>query len=355
MRRRGTVPTPLTPDEIEQLQHWGRVRDRLDTPEREAGWASLCRKIKAAHEGQYPSDWHAQVLSGLVWNQPGFLAGAGASEAVPGAPPAPAAPERTMLAMQFGDHCWIKNLESRPDLNGHRVVLRQWADAKQRWRCEPQSWNDSDKYIAIRPRNLSKDPVPLWQLATTGRVEAGAQITPENSTVVLRNAKDFDELGIEKPPTPSWDTVASWMTKGGDVWVGRNGKSERAGTGPEIAAELEALIKREGELRKMAVGEAVGHLGTVSVEDTLRHMLCQEALLKAQISLFTLRGELLLVQKGATQLREHLEHMTPVKEAWEKEHAPLDFWEDPEEVPEKDPELQRWAERAANRAGAPTR
>ena len=262
---------------------------------------------------------------------------------------------RTMLAMQFGDHCWIKDLESRPDLNGHRVVLRQWADAKQRWRCEPQSWNHSDTYIAIRPRNLSKDPVPLWQLATTGRVEAGAQITPENSTVVLRNARDFDDLGLEKPPTPSWDTVASWMTKGSSTWAGRDVPNNEEDSGPEIAAKLEALIKREGELRKMAVGEAVGHVGTVSVEDTLRHMLCQEALLKAQISLFTLRGELLLVQKGAAQLREHTRHMTPVKEAWEKEHAALDFWEDPEEVPEDDPELQRWAERAANRAGAPTR
>lgn len=344
MRRRGTVPTPLTPDEIEQLQHWGRVRDRLDTPEREAAWASLCRKIKAAHEGQYPSDWHAQVLSGLVWQQPGFLAGAGASEAVPGAPPATAAPERTMLAMQFGDHCWIKNLESRPDLNGHRVVLRQWADGKQRWRCEPQSWNHSDKYIAIRPRNLSKDPVPLWQIRPTVRLPAGVQITPENTEVVLVNAKDFDDLGLEKPAPLPWETVASWMLQKGDEDCGAH-----------VAGELEALIKREGELRKIAVGETVGHIGTVSVEDTLRHMLCQEALLKAQINLFTLRGEYSLVQKGATQLREHLKHMTPVKEAWEKEHAPLDFWEDPEEVPEKDPELQRWAERAANRAGASMR
>lgn len=270
-------------------------------------------------------------------------------------PVASPAPVRTMLAMQFGDHCWIKNLESRPDLNGYRVVLWEWVDAKQRWRCKPQDWKHGEEYLAIRPKNLSKDPVPLWQFKTTGPIPVGTQITPENSTVVLRNAKDFDDLGIEKPPTPSWDTVASWTTKGDDVWVGRDGKNAEEDNGPEIAAELEALIKREGELRKTTTGEAVGHVGTVSVDDTLRHMLCQEALLKAQINLFMLRDEPLLVQKGSAQLREHLEHMALVKEAWEKEHAPLDFWEDPEEVPENDPELQRWAGRAAKRAGAPTR
>ena len=336
MRRRGTVPTPLTADELEELRNWGRVRDRLDTPEREAGWAKLCRKIKAAHEGQYPSDWHAQVLGGMVWDQPGFMAGDGASEAVP--------PPRTILAMQFGDHCWLRGLQSRPELNGHRVMLDKWLDDKQRWRCKPQNWTFDEEHISVKPKNLSKDPEPLWQIRPTVRLPAGVQITPENTEVVLVNAKDFEDLGIEKPAPLPWETVASWMLQKGDDDCGAH-----------VAGELEALIKREGELRKIAVGETVGHIGTVSMEDTLRHMLCQEALLKAQINLFTLRGEYSLVQKGATQLREHLKHMKPVKEAWEKEHAPLDFWEDPEEVPENDPELQRWAERAANRASAPMR
>lgn len=78
-----------------------------------------------------------------------------------GTPPpvASPAPVRTMLAMKFGDHCWIKNLESRPDLNGYRVVLWEWVDAKQRWRCKPQDWKHGEEYLAIRPKNLSKDPV----------------------------------------------------------------------------------------------------------------------------------------------------------------------------------------------------
>ena len=100
----------------------------------------------------------------------------------------------------------------------------------------------------------------------------------------------------------------------------------------------------EGELRKPALA---GN-SNVSSEDTLRHMLCQKDLLMTQVKLFTLRGENHLVQEGASRLRELHTYMDPLLKAWEDKGYPeLDYWEDSEENPENDPELRKWAERAA--------
>lgn len=63
-----------------------------------------------------------------------------------------------MIAMQFGDHCWLKGLQSNPELNDAHVTLYDWNDDKQRWRCRPVGWDFGQEFIAVRPKNLSNEP-----------------------------------------------------------------------------------------------------------------------------------------------------------------------------------------------------
>lgn len=65
-----------------------------------------------------------------------------------------------MMAMQFGDNSWIRGLSGRPDLNGKHVVLREWRQDSQRWRCEPVGWKFDTKLISIRAKNLHNEPPP---------------------------------------------------------------------------------------------------------------------------------------------------------------------------------------------------
>lgn len=69
--------------------------------------------------------------------------------------------------MQFGDHSWISGLSSRPELNGKHVVLREWQQEAQRWRCEPIGWSFEKEMVSLRPKNLSNEPPPAPPPKTT--------------------------------------------------------------------------------------------------------------------------------------------------------------------------------------------
>jgi len=235
--------------------------------------------------------------------------------------------------MKFGDHCWLKGLQGRPELNGQRVMLHKWLDAQQRWNCLPKGWECAEDFVSVRPRNLSNEPVPRWALRNSAGAKAtdNTTLSPDNSEVYCINQREFVELDVELPPAPTWDAVCQdlrgQMAKALAAGVPAGDQSERA----KCAAELEVLMRREAELRKGAVGDstATDALRAVSVEDTLRHMLCQEALLKAQVYLFVLRGENELVQQGSARLRELYNHLNPLKATWSEKGKPkIDFWED---------------------------
>lgn len=63
-----------------------------------------------------------------------------------------------LIAMKFGDHCWIKNLTKDTTLNGKHVVLQNWVADAQRWRCHPVGWEHTNEFVSVRPRNLTNTP-----------------------------------------------------------------------------------------------------------------------------------------------------------------------------------------------------
>ena len=280
------------------------------------------------------------------------------------------ASQRRVIAMQYGDHCWLSDLEARPDLNGHRVVLHEWVDDRQRWRCKPHGWTHTDEFIAVRPKNLANEPVPRWALRPNEGVRTkDQQLTPRNSHVSCINHKDFAQCKMEVPQAPTWDAVehrlmTNALASRGGAASAKTASGQKPTAAPELsegieslldqlkinlvkqapeyageerdpgnyfAARLEALMKREGELRKAAVDAGADSGGNVSMEDTLRHMLCQEALLETQISIFALRDEHALVEQAAAMLGQHFKHLQPARKQWEAAGKPeLDFWEDSE-------------------------
>ena len=285
--------------------------------------------------------------------------------------PAPKTTERRILAMQYGDVCWLRSLQARPDLDGHRVVLIEWVDDKQRWRCKPDGWKHTDDFIAVKPRNLANEPVPRWALLPNGGVHTkDHKVTPENTHVGCINHSDFAKCKMEVPRAPTWDTVHNHLMKTALASQGvraspkekaegiesqleklkldlgnqvREHTGKDADPGTYYAGRLESLMKREGELRQIAVNAGADTGGNVSMEDTLRHMLAQQALIEAQISLFALRDEPALLEQAAKMLHEHYVHLEPARKQWEQAGNPeLDFWEDSENEPEIDPELQKW-------------
>lgn len=91
-------------------------------------------------------------------------------------PAAGAGGSRRMIAMRFGDHCWLKGLTARPSLNGKHVVLRQWHDERQRWECEPEGWTTHDgKTLAVRPANLASEP-PTRTESNDSRLALGKRL-----------------------------------------------------------------------------------------------------------------------------------------------------------------------------------
>jgi hypothetical protein len=99
----------------------------------------------------------------------------------PANPPSPASRSaapggRKLVAMRFGDHCWLKGLTARPTLNGKHVVLRQWHDDRQRWECEPEGWTTHDgKTLAVRPANLDSEP-PTCTESAESRLALGKRL-----------------------------------------------------------------------------------------------------------------------------------------------------------------------------------
>lgn len=66
---------------------------------------------------------------------------------------------RSRGVLRPGDDAWIKELKSRPELNGKHVVLNQFIEERGRWQCMPQGWHfDEDEYVGLKPTNLSFEP-----------------------------------------------------------------------------------------------------------------------------------------------------------------------------------------------------
>ena len=248
-----------------------------------------------------------------------------------------------------------------PGMNGLHVVLDQWIEDRQRWRCLPFKWVHSEEYIAVRPKNLSSDPVPHWVLVDTKPRDAMLQEpTPENTRVKCLNQKEME--GFPMPEPPEWDAVHSWSPSEKEVAKTPAEKAlheciptdmgdfkDDGSTPDQLVALVDALAKREGQLA--AAARAVnGNVATVSVEDTLRHMLCQQQLLITQIKLGVYAGDMGIVKRGAAELRLHMKHLGPTQKAWAaKGNPPLDFWEDPDsgDEAENSAELAAWAAKKA--------
>ena len=304
-------------------------------------------------------------------------------------PPTATPNGRSVIAMKYGDCCWLRGLQTRPDLDGLMVVLIEWVDDRQRWRCKPEGWKHTDEFIAVKPKNLTNEPVPRWALlANEGVKIKDHKVTPKNSHVACVNHKDFANCQMPVPPAPTWDVVRSRLVKNAlacrdaanSARVPGNGESRsnddemaaqveklKIGLGKQVrehagedvepgayyAARLESLIKREGELRQVAIDAGADTGGYVSIENTLRHMLAQEALIEAQISLFALRDQPALLEQAAKMLHEHFAHLEPLRKQWEEAGNPeLDFWEDSEYDPEVDPELRKIEEEHAKARGS---
>ena len=239
----------------------------------------------------------------------------------------PDASPRTMLAMQFGDNCWLKDLTKRPELNGLRVMLHTWHDERQRWQAKPQGWEFEEEFICVRPRNLSKDPVPIWALRATEEIAPTDQLTPTNTEVVCHNANDFASVDMPVPPAPAWSSVQRTVKQQKRTKKQRDEDDARR---QQLALKLEALVKREVELRKgvMTVID-LEKFDVVDVETTLKHMCCMKETLLTQMELFERAGRYDLVEKGQQQLATHQRQMDPVLKAWaEKGEGAVDFWKD---------------------------
>ena len=213
--------------------------------------------------------------------------------------------------MRYGDHAWIKNLESNNDLNGRHVMLTEWVDERQRWRCQPVGWTFAGGDVCVRPRNLANEP-PQRPPSNTS--------TPEAASANQQR------------------TVA--------------------------AARLVSLMNREGELRS-------GALLLPGTREHLRHKLCQHELLQAQLTLFQARSDRSaplvaqdqLIARAQQRVSEHDAELHPLVEAWKLSHASLpDIWgeedsdgddEDLEEDLKEDPQFREW--RARRPARTPTR
>jgi len=289
------------------------------------------------------------------------------------------------IAMKFGDHCWLKNLESMPALNGRLVVLDEWIDDRQRWRCRPYKWRHSEEFIGARPKNLSNQPIPRWGLVAKDTLDAdNTALTPYNTEVRLMNKSDFADTPTQD--APAWEVVHGWMHEGltsgkgsssnvGVAMVSRaalhsqglpttaagmalkdcipvdmEGSNGYDSTPAVLVAKIDALCKREGQLRAIAIGGSEDKVGTVSVEETVRHMLCQKELLATQIKLAALSGEMEIVKNGAAEMRKLMKHMDFFQKSWaDNGYPPLDFWEDPDsgDEAEESAEMKAWAKKKA--------
>ena len=192
-----------------------------------------------------------------------------------------------MLAMKWGDNCWLKWLLGQTHLNGRQVVLDRWVDDRQRWSCKPVGWaltleRDS---LAVKPRNLANEPPPPAPAAK---------------------------------PAESTDPATS------------------------ASARLIVLMDRESALRASAT-----HSSNLSGQ--LRLALCQRELLSFQSTLFQHHQKLAYVdaaQEKILSIELKIDELRAMLRAQNK-CADLDFWEDEDDEDDvwNDPGVREWVAR----------
>lgn len=121
--------------------------------------------------------------------------------------------------MKFGDHCWLKGLETHPHLNGKHVTLYEWVQDKERWKCTPHGWSHTDEFIGVKPKNLSNEPPPKRDL----EAEAVAR-TAADDRIRARLAQNVAAMAVaeemEESDDDNWEetyetecTNAVWRLK----------------------------------------------------------------------------------------------------------------------------------------------
>ena len=186
---------------------------------------------------------------------------------------APKPDGRKIIAMKWGDNCWLRGLTGAPELNGKHVRLEKWIDTKQRWRCVPVGWTYTEEFIGVKPKNLSNEP-------------------PENKEEASSSA-------------------SSSMS------------------GPQLAASLESLMKRGEELR----GETIRLFNAkgpsdASLEASIRLGMCQVDLLEIQLQILAKGGTREQVKEAKAKLNQVRKETSVQLKQWRLAgYEPPDYWE----------------------------
>lgn len=188
---------------------------------------------------------------------------------------------RNILAMKWGDNCWLKELTSAPELNGKQVRLDKWFDDRQRWRCSPVGWSYHEDFLAVKPKNLSANPPE-----------------PKN-----------------KNPTSSSSGPVSWSSM----------------SGTQLAASLEMLMKREDKLRSEAI-RLFNEKDTsrASLESSIRLGMCQIDVLEVQLEILTRGGSRDQVKQAKSNLDKiHNANAVHMKQWKLAGYEAVNYWEPP--------------------------
>lgn len=195
-----------------------------------------------------------------------------------------------MLAMKWGDNCWLKGLVGQVHLNGRQVTLDRWVDDRQRWSCKPVGWalTDAQESLAVKPRNLANEPPPRRPSSPSS------------------------------PSPPEVDPLTS------------------------TSARLIVLMDREGSLRASATHN--------NLSGQLRLALCQCELLNLQSTLFQHHQKLTYVdtaQEKILDIERRIDELRAMLRA-ENKRADLDFWKDDDDDDDdvwNDPGVREWVAR----------
>jgi len=187
---------------------------------------------------------------------------------------------RKIIAMQYGDHCWLKGLSSNPELNDRQVRLELWINDKERWKCTPVGWKYPPKFLAVKPRNLSDEPP-------------------------------------ESPSRTSCDASSSE-------------------DGGKLAALLEMLLKRASELRADSIRLFnAKDTSDVSLESCVRLGLCQVDLMEVQLQILSKGGTKEQVKQCKAKLSMVRAETAAQLKKWKVSGYPVpDYWETPTLVEE---------------------
>ena len=178
-----------------------------------------------------------------------------------------------VTVMKYGDHCWLRGLQSDAELNGKHVRLEKWVDDKQRWLCSTIGWTYTEDFIGVKPRNLCSEP-----------------------------------------PTISSSVASSSHTNG-----------------VELATSLEALMKRAEELRgdTIRIFNAKCH-NDAALESCLRLSLCQVDLMETQMKILSRSGSKEQVKQAKINLdRIRAEAAVQLKQWRVSGRDDPDYWEAP--------------------------